>query len=147
MCVFGGRSPQHASAPQRGHYLRPQPQLCLTLTNPEIHSEQCSWMIDLSRDFSRGAHCPGRPRGTCFMVNLGLTFPKAGWGCCAPVWACSALAQSHFLIAASTRLPAEPRRAQVLGWVPPSALPNANTPSVLPAPLLPPGDFWVHLLS
>ena len=56
-------------------------------------------------------------------VNLGLTFPKAGWGCCAhstcgSAGACSALTQNHFLIAASARLPAEPKESPVLGWVP-----------------------------
>lgn len=62
--------------------------------------------------------------------NLGLTFPATGWGSgsehtgavpagpAAQPWACSALAQSYFLIVASAKLPAEPEESPSPGLGP-----------------------------
>lgn len=77
MCIFGGRCPY---IHQLLSYLHPQPQLRLTLTNPEILSEQSSWMTCL--EASPGEYTVQGGPEEHFMVNLGLTFPKAGWVLC-----------------------------------------------------------------
>lgn len=83
-------------------------------------------------------------------VNLILTFPQAGWGYLLPgPCACSFLAQSDFLIAASARLPAEAKESPSPGLGPPRRSAQRQHPMgpAGSAPLLPPGAFWLRLLS
>lgn len=109
-----------SSSSQRGHCLQPHPQLHFTNPNEPRHPLWAVLSVDLIWRLLQVSQLSWEAQENLLHeMNLILTFPPAGWGylLLSPC-ACSTLAQSHFLIAASARLPAEPKKSPSPGLGP-----------------------------